>query len=548
MAISPLAQTPAPAPSPTQQAQSMGQRAAEMEQEQTPAQSIATSAMDEVRLEREKLNRAMERMLESLDRRKSMPFDPMLMQMSAAFLKPTKTGSFGESLGFAAEAAAGEAEKEYARNQAQAKLELELQQKLLESKQKGAGAEMLQGMFPGMQQPAPMVKPPAPGGIPGAAPPAAPAAAPGQPPAGPTAQADPMRILQPAIGGMRKVTLADIQLARQYADPDTVKFLENALKTQQETEKIGIQERGLEFTIPGTRRVIKNIPLEEQREAQAMYQRSLSSGDPQMYFRYLVQKGWIEPEFGEPEPTGERKLLPPMSPEQEEVAKKRGAARAEAEEKARQDLMAAGRLAGTIARDSDQVIKFASDPKTQGAFGQLSDSGLVNAFLILIREGVRTGSGSISMPAVEEALRTAGKGKTEIDAAKYAMQSIVNMELNFTRIFLAGGGQITEGERAIVRNLPPSLTDSPKVAIAKSEALKARAKFDEERSREFRAWEKRNPRLGFDDFQDSKEYKKLEKDYDNQLFKIRETYFPSTPSAPAGGKGEGPLERSIRGG
>lgn len=537
MAISPLAQ--ASAPTPAQQAQSAGMRAAEMEQEPSQTQSLATSAMDEVRKQREAMNQAVERMISSLDRRKAIPFDPMLMKMSAAFLKPTKTGSFGESMGYAAEAAAGEVENEYARQQAQAKLELELQQKLLESKQRMAGTEFLQGFMPGAPQGgmgAPQA--PRPAAPMGAEPMGAPAGVPGGAPV--VAQAPQM------TGGVRRVTPADIMRAEQTGDPQALKILQAIYDKQIEEEKLGVQERGLEFNIPGTRRVIKNVPLAEQREAQGVYQRSLRIGDPQIYFRYLVEKGWIEPEYAEAEPGGERKLLPPQTPEQEKGAEKRAAVRAETEEKARADLMTAARLAGTVVRDTDQVIRFASDPKTSGTFGVLAEPGVVNALGGLVASGMQTPKGSIGVPEIENALRKLGKSQAEIDAAMMVLQPITNMELNFTRIFLAGGGQITEGERAIVRRLPPSLSDSPKVAIAKSETLKARAIFDKERAKLFRDWERRNPRMGLDDFQDSEDYKRLEKLYDDQLFKIQETYFPSTKEAPKQSGTMGPLESRIR--
>jgi hypothetical protein len=263
-----------------------------------------------------------------------------------------------------------------------------------------------------------------------------------------------------------------------------------------------------------------------------------------MYFRYLVQKGWIEPEYEAAGPTGERRLLPPPSPAQEAGLLEREKLRAKEDVEAVSALMTAARLAGGVIRDTDQVIRFASDDKTKGAFGILAQPGVANAVLGLVSTGMQTPKGNIGVPEIENALRKLGKTQTEIDAAMFILQPITNMELNFTRIFLQGGGAITEGERAIVRRLPPSLSDSPKVAIAKSETLKARAQFDQERARMFRDWQRRNPRGTLDDFADDKEYKRLEKQYDDQLFKIQDTYFP--PSKPAESSA-GPIERSIRG-
>lgn len=65
-------------------------------------------------------------------------FDPVLMKFAGAMLSPTKTGSFGESLGYGATAAAEESEKEFARQQALEKLQYELE--IESAKQQGAAA------------------------------------------------------------------------------------------------------------------------------------------------------------------------------------------------------------------------------------------------------------------------------------------------------------------------------------------------------------------------------------------------------------------------
>ncbi|HSG19880.1 MAG TPA: hypothetical protein VLA31_03850, partial [Burkholderiaceae bacterium] len=49
----------------------------------------------------EEYQQALQRMLASLDARKNRMFDPTMLAMAQGFLTPTKTGSFGESLGYA---------------------------------------------------------------------------------------------------------------------------------------------------------------------------------------------------------------------------------------------------------------------------------------------------------------------------------------------------------------------------------------------------------------------------------------------------------------
>lgn len=55
-----------------------------------------------------------EDLLASLDSRRNRPFNPMLMKLAAGMLQPTKTGSFGESLGYAAAGMSDQAEKDFA--------------------------------------------------------------------------------------------------------------------------------------------------------------------------------------------------------------------------------------------------------------------------------------------------------------------------------------------------------------------------------------------------------------------------------------------------
>ena len=124
----------APAPSPAQAAS----RVAGMDQDPETPQDYFTKSMQDLRAQRETLDSQIEKMRASLDSRMGLPFDPVLMRVAAGFAKPTKTGSFGESLGYAATAAADEAEKEFARSQQMEKLKFELAQKQYDQAQQQA--------------------------------------------------------------------------------------------------------------------------------------------------------------------------------------------------------------------------------------------------------------------------------------------------------------------------------------------------------------------------------------------------------------------------
>jgi len=114
------------------------------DEEAAPAedQSALTQAYLNTTLQRKNEAKAqMEKLIRALDARRNMPFDPMLMRVAGALLQPTKTGSAGESIGYAATAAADEAEKQALRGVDIAKMEFELGEKMRQQQQ---GVDALQ--------------------------------------------------------------------------------------------------------------------------------------------------------------------------------------------------------------------------------------------------------------------------------------------------------------------------------------------------------------------------------------------------------------------
>jgi hypothetical protein len=114
------------------------------DEEAAPAedQSALTQAYLNTSLQRKNEAKAqMDKLIRALDARRNMPFDPMLMRVAGALLQPTKTGSAGESFGYAASAAADEAEKQALRGVDIAKMEFELGEKMRQQQQ---GVDALQ--------------------------------------------------------------------------------------------------------------------------------------------------------------------------------------------------------------------------------------------------------------------------------------------------------------------------------------------------------------------------------------------------------------------
>lgn len=94
----------------------------------------------------------MQKLIDSLNVRKNMPFDPVLMGYARGVLAPTKTGSFGESLGYGLGAASEEAQKQAAQEVERAKMEFELRQKQAEQQQAAEAMKFRMQYFGGKPQ------------------------------------------------------------------------------------------------------------------------------------------------------------------------------------------------------------------------------------------------------------------------------------------------------------------------------------------------------------------------------------------------------------
>jgi len=515
-------------------------------------------------------------------------FNPTLMKFAGGMLAPTKTGSFGESLGYAANAASDEQEKEFARQQALEKLQYELD--IESAKQQGTAAipkllmQMQQERAQPMQAKVPVAQPT---GQPEAKP------APAQPSSQPTKAR--------GTGGLLP-NIPDEQLAIMAMDPNLAPLAKAEMDLREQRRK-----GRAELVIAGEKRFL--YP-EEIQEMQDLADRGDYEGLKAFYRRMNVPFNYIEdknvlggmrlPTAAEQEALkskgveaekakyseqkeytvtyagGTRKF--PFTPAQyleymdadskgqgdafinkmfkikgtgtttsgttttegaypksksEEAIEQaqeteRGKKRVEASEAAREALFGGARVArGTIA-NADQIISLATNPKTNQVFGVFKKGDIYSALGTLVTEGAKAGNYSISIPAVETAFREAGATEQEIKASAVAAQAFAQNELNFRRIFLSGQGSVSNMEGAVIPRMSGSLSDSAGAAIAKSEVIKARAELDAAAARVLREWERRpeNAKKNFSDFEDSREYSRLLDGYDAKLKKIMEVHFP----------------------
>lgn len=214
----------------------------------------------------EALNIRRQKLLELTGARKQM-FDPKMLRMSAAFAKPTTTGSFGESLGNVSAAMADEQEKELARKQQELKLQMEIEQMMQTQGRQMLGNELAANIFKNRGAPAAsgaaMPPPPMP-----AAPPqmnAAPVPAMNNAPVAPMNNAPkpvmpaaPNSGLPPRRPGSFDSLDEDQLFALGMVTPDLAKAIETnkenqrkARETQIKEAEFGLKEQSVKGMIPG---------------------------------------------------------------------------------------------------------------------------------------------------------------------------------------------------------------------------------------------------------------------------------------------------------
>ena len=558
---------PQPTPNPAQSAQ----RISGLEQDAPVEEDFMERALRNKRAQEVALNSQIEALKNSLDSRMKLPFDPALMAAAAGFLKPTKTGGFGESAGYAAEAYAAETDKELERRQMVDKARLELAQKQAAMQNQNLMFEhqMKMSGYDPKESTTLTTGPGAPDGAPtGGA---------------PTAQR-----------GARQITERDIQMA--YAiNPEYGKQVMEQAKFQQDSLMItpgGVIDKrtrkavdtGIEYTIETAipylgERKITTKQLQQIRALAEKYEK-YSDNDPERMNAFALYYaangiGGVSAPSGPPKgvpaggsPAGTSSGAPAGTPvrgstypsgggmktrDQQEYDRKIAEAQAKSDieiqqaakiEADKKQIDTYQKLKDKIYSDVDNarpminnagfVYKFATDPKTQGAFGVLSQGDVGGAIGTLIAEGLSTPGGSIKVAGLENAIRLIKGTPDEIKAAQQLASNYAELELAYRNKYFTGtgGGAISDKEQAVVQRIGGNLSDTAQVAAAKAEIILARARFDQALGNKFYEWEEKNPNKPMQAFKRSEGYKKLADDYDLHMDKLFNKYYGDT--APAG--------------
>ena len=558
----------------------------------------------------------MDKLIRALDSRRNMLFDPVAMRVAGAFLQPTKTGSFGESLGYAATAGAEEMEKKAARNAELAKMEFELGEKMrqqqgLDDQMKfrmkyfggkppaGAPAAGAPAAAPDLAMPSLTAAPPFAAqelsDVPQRSTPEAPAVLPQEMPKAPPppAAAPPGAYVPRQIDPMLAVIdplSYEIEMKRNEADRKDAELLAKqkeaaAREREQELKEFSVNVHGL--VVPMTKderkQVNEAIAKKDLKALQSMFlpkgsqspfiikddevvvmpaedwkrrQKAAEElGEIKRTIRnktYLMTgpeaiahdeakrmggklyNDWVNNYFKELQggtagPTAE----PVMSEEERTSDQKRreriAEERAKSEVKSRDEIIANAKTAMIIEKPANQIFKIASDPIKSKALGLLENPTVFDAIVGATAEGVRAGPINIGIPAIRDAVaKVSGDPKEReqiLDALQMLGRNYSEIELNFTRLYLKGEGAVTEGERAIVRQVSGGVGNRRTVALAQTETLLQRAAFDKAIKTEYLRWEKANPNKSIDEFSESSGYKNLVKTLDQNTDAIYDKYF-----------------------
>ena len=493
---------------------------------------------DELGDQREALNNALLRLRAGLDDRKNRRFDPVLMQAASGFLKPTKTGSFGESLGYAAEGAGVAADRESVFEKENQKLEMELFAKEQELRRQMGSDRFLGALVNRGRGNAP---PPAAGAVttPTGAPRIQGTASPvdlASAPVRPTAD----QVITAAKAG-RIVIDDETILMSKNIDPKLPEILK-AIRETQIKEDTNILERD---KFLGTTRPIKPLGMLTERQVDrkeydeylAKLDEANAANDEQILLRYYKKKGWLEGnQLNEYKPAkaGEPPALIPRSKTQSELDAEKEAMteRQKIRAKASED---AGNMVLDRGRNSINMESLATDvlsltDSNAKAFNLMQNATVRDAVLRAVEQGADVGVGPMSV-RINLPVRVALQGNKEYQLTKddiaalqlfQQKQSAITAEMRkMARTPGEGATDRAEGQLYAAIGILP--TDSAKVLALKSEAMIQRARYDARAAELWSQFQDDNPNRSFTYFQSNNpEFRELQKNYVRTLNDMRE--------------------------
>jgi hypothetical protein len=184
--------------------------------------------------------------------------------------------------------------------------------------------------------------------------------------------------------------------------------------------------------------------------------------------------------------------------------------------------------AGRMFTAADTVIQAVT--RSQNYFGLFDKPGVLAAIGSTLSEVGKPG-GKFTLVDVEDKVVKLMPGTTPQNLLdrKNAASALAEIELTFTKDFMSKQGQITEGERKIVRAIPGGLSDSAKFLEIKAKLIRERAQFDMDVNLAFQEYMLTKPDGNATDFTRSSLYKGIYRDFQNNLAELGKT-IPALPT------------------
>jgi hypothetical protein len=533
-----------------------------MAEVKTPSAQYLSGEDPEIAAANKRYQDAVNRLSESLTNRKMM-FDPTLLAMAEGFLSPTQTGGFGESLGRVAGKVGSAQEAEDKRQLALNEREVAVAGQGVElQRMKQREAELAKWLAGDKFAPAGPLAGPQAGAIAGpqAGPlsgGAAPAPSEGEAPAGALSQAAGPKVVgspqgalasmeankPPGFEGVEGIQVMppnpNFMTGRDYVRMnrmDKNKSAADLIKEGQEIEQKryrdkegGIQDlatgKFYQFPTGKTEEIqLYGYPGTHKVDARTAARLSLLAANDDPAYHDLARRvieGPRKRADGESgEPSGGLRSQQQLSVEQKEAetrAGKLGEKGAEKEASVEETDATARRIYGSVTRVSDYL------KQSPNYFGIFSRPGVTSAIGNLIKEGIQTPGGTLNLAGFEDSMRKMMPGVTQkdLDNVTKAATELAEIELAFTRLYLAKQGAVTEGERKIVRAIPGTTSTSPEVLRTRMDLLKSRSQFDIDTADAFRQWQDKNPGRSYLEFERKSDlYKQIKKDFEAETEKI----------------------------
>ena len=189
--------------------------------------------------------------------------------------------------------------------------------------------------------------------------------------------------------------------------------------------------------------------------------------------------------------------------------------------------------------------------KNPKALGLLADPGLFNAVASLVSDGISLGNTTVKLADAEGALAKVmpDMTKQDLQSRSEISKDLAEIELLYTREFLAGQGAVTENERKIVRNLGGTVSDSPTVLARRIELLVAKAKHNQDKVTAFQNWRNdktKSKGLTINDWMSSPEARKLDADYDKTTDSLYNKFFGKPATTTSSGEAVPPQLKNAK--